>query len=159
MTRFTSLASIGGALARVSVGVVVVVKCVAATKQRLHSRCLECPLDCGRLVGSCSADGVRHRQRGSLRASLERLDRAIDTEARLRRLRGRAFGHLSCPRYCGHGLWRARAGSFGRTPQALFPADDYRNFSARFQGENLRSNLNLAERLRASAIAMHATPA
>ena len=64
MTRFTSLASIGGALARVSVGVVVVVKCVAATKQRLHSRCLECPLDCGRLVGSCSADGVRNRQRG-----------------------------------------------------------------------------------------------
>ena len=55
---------IGGALARVSVGVVVVVKCVAATKQRLHSRCLECPLDCGRLVGSCSADDVRHRQRG-----------------------------------------------------------------------------------------------
>ena len=56
--------AIGGVLARVSVGVVVVVKCVAATKQRLHSRCLECPLDCGRLVGSCSADDVRHRQRG-----------------------------------------------------------------------------------------------
>jgi len=89
VTRFTSLASIGGALARVSVGVVVVVKCVAATKQRLHSRCLECPLDCGRLVGSCSADGVRHRQRGSLRASLERLDRAIDTEAANKKARGR----------------------------------------------------------------------
>ena len=98
MTRFTSLASIGGALARVSVGVVVVVKCVAATKQRLHSRCLECPLDCGGLVGSCSADGVRHRQRGSLRASLERLDRAIDTEARLRRLEAKVRG-ANCSLY------------------------------------------------------------
>ena len=35
--------AIGGALARVSVGVVVVVKCVAATKQRLQCRCLQCP--------------------------------------------------------------------------------------------------------------------
>ena len=85
-----------------------------------------------------------------VRAALDEAEKAA---------RGRAFGHLSCPRDCGHGLWRARAGSFGRTPQALFPADDYRNFSARFQGENLRSNLDLAERLRASAIAMHATPA
>jgi aryl-alcohol dehydrogenase-like predicted oxidoreductase len=39
------------------------------------------------------------------------------------------------------------------------PADDYRNFSARFQGENLRRNLGLAERLRAVAVALHATPA
>jgi aryl-alcohol dehydrogenase-like predicted oxidoreductase len=39
------------------------------------------------------------------------------------------------------------------------PADDYRNFSARFQGENLRRNLGLAERLRAVATALHAMPA
>ena len=39
------------------------------------------------------------------------------------------------------------------------PADDYRNFSARFQGDNLRRNLGLAERLRAVAVALHATPA
>src|ERR1700731_1790801 len=32
-------------------------------------------------------------------------------------------------------------------------------FSARFQGENLRRNLGLAERLRAVAAASHATPA
>jgi aryl-alcohol dehydrogenase-like predicted oxidoreductase len=39
------------------------------------------------------------------------------------------------------------------------PADDYRNFSARLQGDNLRRNLDLAERLRAVAAALHATPA
>jgi aryl-alcohol dehydrogenase-like predicted oxidoreductase len=39
------------------------------------------------------------------------------------------------------------------------PADDYRNFSARFQGENLHRNLALAERLRAVATTLHATPA
>jgi aryl-alcohol dehydrogenase-like predicted oxidoreductase len=39
------------------------------------------------------------------------------------------------------------------------PADDYRNFSARFQGENLRRYLGLAERLRAVATALHATSA
>jgi aryl-alcohol dehydrogenase-like predicted oxidoreductase len=39
------------------------------------------------------------------------------------------------------------------------PVDDYRNFSARFQGDNLRRNLGLAERLRAVAVALHATPA
>jgi aryl-alcohol dehydrogenase-like predicted oxidoreductase len=39
------------------------------------------------------------------------------------------------------------------------PADDYRNFSARFQGENLRRNLGLPERLREVAAALHATPA
>ena len=39
------------------------------------------------------------------------------------------------------------------------PADDYRNFSARFQGDNLRRNLGLTERLRAVAVALHATPA
>ena len=50
-------------------------------------------------------------------------------------------------------------GLLGGHLKPSLPADDYRNFSARFQGENLRSNLDLAERLRASAIAMHATPA
>jgi aryl-alcohol dehydrogenase-like predicted oxidoreductase len=39
------------------------------------------------------------------------------------------------------------------------PPEDYRNFSARFQGENLRRNLDLAERLRAVATPLHATPA
>ena len=39
------------------------------------------------------------------------------------------------------------------------PTDDYRNFSPRFQGQNLRRNLGLAERLRAVAAALHATPA
>lgn len=39
------------------------------------------------------------------------------------------------------------------------PADDYRNFSARFQGENLNRNLELAERLRAIAAAFQAAPA
>jgi aryl-alcohol dehydrogenase-like predicted oxidoreductase len=39
------------------------------------------------------------------------------------------------------------------------PPEDYRNLSARFQGENLRSNLDLAERLRAVASPLHATPA
>ncbi len=39
------------------------------------------------------------------------------------------------------------------------PPEDYRNFSARFQGKNLRSNLDLAERLRAVATPLHATPA
>jgi hypothetical protein len=39
------------------------------------------------------------------------------------------------------------------------PADDYRNVSARLQGDNLRRNLGLAERLRALAAALHATPA
>jgi aryl-alcohol dehydrogenase-like predicted oxidoreductase len=39
------------------------------------------------------------------------------------------------------------------------PPEDYRNFSARFQGKNLRSNLDLAERLRAIAAPLHATPA
>jgi pyridoxine 4-dehydrogenase len=37
--------------------------------------------------------------------------------------------------------------------------EDYRNFSIRFQGKNLRSNLDLAERLRAVAASLHATPA
>jgi aryl-alcohol dehydrogenase-like predicted oxidoreductase len=39
------------------------------------------------------------------------------------------------------------------------PPDDYRNFSARFQGKNLRSNLDLAERLRGVATPLRATPA
>jgi aryl-alcohol dehydrogenase-like predicted oxidoreductase len=39
------------------------------------------------------------------------------------------------------------------------PADDYRNFFARFQGKNLRRNLDLAERLRAVAAALRATSA
>jgi aryl-alcohol dehydrogenase-like predicted oxidoreductase len=39
------------------------------------------------------------------------------------------------------------------------PPEDYRNFSARFQGKNLRRNLDLAERLRAVATSLHATPA
>jgi aryl-alcohol dehydrogenase-like predicted oxidoreductase len=39
------------------------------------------------------------------------------------------------------------------------PADDYRIFSARFQGKNLRRNLDLAERLRAVAAVLRATPA
>jgi hypothetical protein len=67
--RTRRVSSIGAGLAPLSapvnrLGASRHVKCVAAAKQRLHSRCLECPLDCGRLVGSCSADGVRHRQRG-----------------------------------------------------------------------------------------------
>jgi aryl-alcohol dehydrogenase-like predicted oxidoreductase len=39
------------------------------------------------------------------------------------------------------------------------PPEHYRNFSARFQGKNLRRNLDLAERLRAVATSLHATPA
>jgi aryl-alcohol dehydrogenase-like predicted oxidoreductase len=39
------------------------------------------------------------------------------------------------------------------------PANDYRNFSARFQRENLRSNLDFAGRLRAAGIARRVTPA
>jgi len=50
-------------------------------------------------------------------------------------------------------------GLLGAHLKPNLPADDYRNFSARFQGENLRRNLGLAERLRAVAVALHATPA
>jgi len=39
------------------------------------------------------------------------------------------------------------------------PVGDYRSSSARFQGDNLRRNHGLAERLRAVAVALHATPA
>jgi aryl-alcohol dehydrogenase-like predicted oxidoreductase len=39
------------------------------------------------------------------------------------------------------------------------PPEDYRNFSARFQGNNLRNNLDLAERLRGVATPLRATPA
>ena len=58
--RTRRVSSIGAGLAPLSapvnrLGASRHVKCVAAAKQRLHSRCLECPLDCGRLVGSCSA--------------------------------------------------------------------------------------------------------
>jgi aryl-alcohol dehydrogenase-like predicted oxidoreductase len=50
-------------------------------------------------------------------------------------------------------------GLLGAHLKPNLPADDYRNFSARFQGENLRRNLGLAERLRAVEVALHATPA
>jgi aryl-alcohol dehydrogenase-like predicted oxidoreductase len=50
-------------------------------------------------------------------------------------------------------------GLLGDHLEPNLPADDYRNFSARFHGENLRRNLGLAERLRAVATALHATPA
>jgi aryl-alcohol dehydrogenase-like predicted oxidoreductase len=50
-------------------------------------------------------------------------------------------------------------GLLGGHLNSNLPADDYRNFSARFQGENLRRNLGLAERLRAVAAVLHATPA
>jgi aryl-alcohol dehydrogenase-like predicted oxidoreductase len=39
------------------------------------------------------------------------------------------------------------------------PADHYRNFSARFRGDNLHRNLGLAEQLRVVAEVLHATPA
>ena len=53
--RTRRVSSIGAGLAPLSapvnrLGASRHVKCVAAAKQRLHSRCLECPLDCGRLV-------------------------------------------------------------------------------------------------------------
>ena len=51
---FNLTRAIGGALARVSVGVVVVVKCVAATKQRLHSRCFQ-----ARRIAAGSSDPAR----------------------------------------------------------------------------------------------------
>jgi aryl-alcohol dehydrogenase-like predicted oxidoreductase len=50
-------------------------------------------------------------------------------------------------------------GLLGGHLEPNLPADDYRNFSARFHGENLRRKLGLAERLRAVATALHATPA
>jgi aryl-alcohol dehydrogenase-like predicted oxidoreductase len=50
-------------------------------------------------------------------------------------------------------------GLLGGHLEPNLPADDYRNFSAPFQGDNLRRNLGLVERLRAVAVALHATPA
>ena len=50
-------------------------------------------------------------------------------------------------------------GLLGGHLNSNLPPEDYRNFSARFQGTNLRANLDLAERLRAVAAPLKATPA
>jgi len=50
-------------------------------------------------------------------------------------------------------------GLLGGHLKALPPADDYRSFSPRFQGENFRANLEMAERLRTAAGTWRATPA
>jgi aryl-alcohol dehydrogenase-like predicted oxidoreductase len=50
-------------------------------------------------------------------------------------------------------------GLLGGHLKSNLPANDYRNFSARFRGKNLSSNLGLAERLRTAGTALRATPA
>jgi aryl-alcohol dehydrogenase-like predicted oxidoreductase len=50
-------------------------------------------------------------------------------------------------------------GLLGGHLDSNLPPEDYRNFSARFQGNNLRNNLDLAERLRGVATPLRATPA
>ena len=72
---------------------------------------------------------------------------------------GESFRRPVAPWYCGHRLWRTRSWSSGRHLKPNLLPDDYRNFSTRFQRDNLRRNLGLAERLRAVAVALHATPA
>jgi aryl-alcohol dehydrogenase-like predicted oxidoreductase len=50
-------------------------------------------------------------------------------------------------------------GLLGGHLDSNLPPEDYRNFSARFRGNNLRNNLDLAERLRGVATPLRATPA
>jgi aryl-alcohol dehydrogenase-like predicted oxidoreductase len=50
-------------------------------------------------------------------------------------------------------------GLLGGHLKGFLPAEDYRSFSPRFQGDNLRANLKVAESLRSAAGAWRATPA
>jgi aryl-alcohol dehydrogenase-like predicted oxidoreductase len=50
-------------------------------------------------------------------------------------------------------------GLLGAHLKPNLPANYYRNFSSPFQRENLHSNLDLAERLRAAGTALRAMPA
>jgi aryl-alcohol dehydrogenase-like predicted oxidoreductase len=87
------------------------------------------------------------------------VDLQIEYSLLARRLEGEGLGNCRSLGIAVTAYGVLARGLLGGHLEPNLAADDYRNFSARFQGENLRRNLGLAERLRAVAAALYATPA